>query len=139
MDDLKDVLVQAKAKIANIENWCQGVLARRFAIDSPSGLESCSPNQQDVCQWCLEGAVREVLGVGGYLCNPGDEKEIYEKLDKACKILRDCTQEKFATSSYVDINDGDAGVEDVDIDERKSVAFKNVHTILDCAIDCAAK
>ena len=57
----KDILVKARNKIAEPENWCKSVSSRR---KTATGYEVCSVDDPKACQWCATGAVASVVTLG---------------------------------------------------------------------------
>jgi hypothetical protein len=60
----KDTLIAARAKIADVRNWTQHVLARDIngSSDSPHGIVffGLDPRDPAACQWCAIGAIQAV-------------------------------------------------------------------------------
>ena len=67
----KEILIKAKARIADPKHWCKGL----WAMDANhKGIRSTSPK---ACQWCSEGAINSL-----------DARETYparEVLERACR------------------------------------------------------
>jgi hypothetical protein len=133
--DAKEVLTQAKAKIATMDTWCQGTLARR-----PDGefFTDVDPHDPRACQWCLDGAVHAVLRGLAYTEKDEESVELYRAV---AGQLADCSVKFFDTTEFVAVNDGDNGLPPEIVvgspETAKRVAFENAHKILDCAIASA--
>jgi hypothetical protein len=144
MDTKKEVLVKAKAKIATMDTWCQGVLAKRPGdpdrrYEGEGTFVEVLPHDQRACQWCLDGAIHAALGGNALVAGLGEWAALYEVINQQ---LGDCALKLFNTRQFVSVNDGDEGISDVVFDnstheEMKKVAFDNAHKILDCAIASA--
>lgn len=55
MENVKSLLIAAKAVIADPKHWTQGAFARRA-----NNLVADSASSSDACQWCAVGALRKV-------------------------------------------------------------------------------
>lgn len=135
--DAKEVLTQAKAKIATMETWCQGTLAKRLE-QYPHGdaYFDVDPHDPRACKWCLDGAVHAVLRGMAYTERDEESVELYRTVSDQ---LSDCSVKFFDTREFVAVNDGDNGIPEglLTMESEKRAAFENAHKLLDCAIASA--
>jgi hypothetical protein len=57
---MKDILIAARAKIADAANWTQNALARDAKGCAVHGEEDLDGRDARACQWCAIGAVQAV-------------------------------------------------------------------------------
>ena len=72
---VKEVLIKARNKIANWENWCRFTVAKRpcYEADFPfdeTALISCGAQDPLACQWCATGAVTSAIPLVSYDAAP---------------------------------------------------------------------
>lgn len=78
-DELKAILVAGRAKIANPEDWTQGVLAR------DSRGVSIAPESPKACTFCAAGAILSVCPEG--MDTLSRYRHLWKKLDSAALQL----------------------------------------------------
>lgn len=127
MKSTKELLIDARALIDDIDRWCQGHNARDNA-----GTACGSRNVRASC-WCADGALIKVSG--GALTTAG-----------ARIALNEAAREMFkfgALYAYIDVNDGRVGIpEDFPIvegddDLEYAMAHANILKVFDRAIEMA--
>lgn len=96
----KQILIEAKALIADHRTWCQG----DFARDS-NGYEVNSLSERAACR-CSLGAVGCAAGIDPNGYSPV-LKPIIDSLDTAAVDLLKPSQPDLLSTSIVDLNDGD--------------------------------
>lgn len=87
----KEILIAARAKIENPENWTQGSYSRNI-----DGVTIDSPKSKAAVCWCSRGAIIAI-------------SETYEDEDLAMSHLRNAIESKYPT--VVGFNDSSTHVE----------------------------
>ena len=98
----QEILIAARAKIADEANWCKGALARDInGDDKPDShehsefifWEGLQGNDPMSCRWCALGAVQAVIG------DDHIPYAVRSPLEKAARNL-------FQAKTIADLNDG---------------------------------
>ena len=85
----KEILVKARNKIAEPENWCKISAAKKkhnqcgntFTFD---GFISCAVEDPEASQWCATGAVNSVIPHGSFYENLVPRRKALRVLDASC-------------------------------------------------------
>jgi hypothetical protein len=112
----KQILIEAKALIADPANWCQG----DFAQDK-DGFSVGALSERAACR-CSLGAVGCAAGIDPNGHSP-ELAPIITSLDQAAFKLVHQNAEEWDGTSIVDLNDGDESVTDMTPHEAVMAAF----------------
>ena len=80
----KDLLTEARKRIAKSENWCKLVSAR---TKTATGYEGCRVTDPDANQWCATGAVEAGVPYGQYWSNQSALMQAIVSLDRNCPLV----------------------------------------------------
>lgn len=93
------ILIDARAKIANAGAWCKGALAR-----DANGNET-SPTDDDAVQFCALGAPDNVTLTDWFKLSDPERIELADALTGAQNALSGAAHDKYGWRSVVSVND----------------------------------